>query len=741
MLNEKPIVLFVGTYPPRECGIATFTQDLSKAFEKEYSNKFCSKILAMNNNGTNIYNYPKEVIYQISDSDIAEYIEVAKKINRNKSIKLVSIQHEFGIFKGEYGSYLISFLELLNKPVIVTFHSVLPDPNEMLKKVVQSIGQKSDAIIVMAKTGKKILREEYELKCDIRVIPHGIPEIKFTDGEEKKKALGLQNKTILSSFGMINSGKGYEYVIRALPEVVKKFPETLYLIIGETHPVVRREQGESYRNKLEKCVKKLELNKNVKFYNKYVTLEEITHYLEASDIYISSGLNPNQITSGTLVYAMGAGRPIISTPFLHAKEDVNAKRGILVKFEDKKSYEKALLELLSNKKKMKKMGKNSYEYSRKMLWNSVVKKYHSVFSAKLKSKKENYVLPKINLSHLKKMTDSFGMLQFSNGIIPDKDSGYMVDDNARALLLCSKYYKLANEKNEIIELMNIYLNFIEKMQLENGKILNYADSKKEIDAKSFSEDAFGRAIWAVSSIASNNHLPIKMRKQAEKILVKAFPEMKKLKFARSISFALLGITNYSKKKTSAENIKVINLFAEKLLEYYNENSSKEWKWFEKALTYCNGRIPEALFSAYLITGNKRYSEIAEESLDFLINVTFEKDYFAPVGQEGWFFMDGKKAHFDQQPIDASAMVDVLISAHQATSKEKYLKKAFVAFKWFLGKNQINCVVYDKKTGGCRDGIGHSVPNYNEGAESTIAYLLSRVSIESVLGKRAEEYMN
>ena len=740
MKREKPIVLFVGTYPPRECGIATFTQDLSRAFEREHAGKFCSKILALNNNGTNIYNYPKEVIYQISDSDIAEYIEIAKKINRNKAIKLVSIQHEFGIFKGDYGSYLISFLELLNKPVVVTFHSILPEPNEMLKKVVESIAQKSDAIIVMAREGKKILREQYGLKSDIRVIPHGIPNIKFSDGDEKKELLGLKDKIVLVSFGMISAGKGYEYVIDALPEVVKQHPELTYLIVGETHPVVRKTEGESYRNMLEGKIKRLGLKKNVKFYNKYVTLEEITQYLEAADIYISSGLNPNQITSGTLVYAMGAGRPVISTPFLHAKEDITKNRGILVKFRDKDSYEKALLELLSDSKKMHKLGKNAYNYSRKMLWKKVAEKYGDVFSAKIARTKKNYKILPITLAHLQRMTDSYAMIQFSKGSVPDKESGYMVDDSTRALILCSKYYKFAAEKKELLRLMNIYLNFIKKMQLDNGKILNYADPKKRIDKRSFSEDAFGRAIWATASIASNNHLPKNVQAKAESIFQAAFPHIKNLKFARAISFALIGLSSYHKKNLSAENTALINFLAKKLLEFYDKNSGTEWKWFEKSLTYCNGRIPDALFSAYSATGNKKYLRVAEESLNFLISTTFEKNYFAPVGQEGWFFMNGMKAHFDQQPIDVAAMVSVLLSAHQATSNDKYLRKAFIAFNWFLGNNEINCVVYNKKTGGCKDGIGHSVPNYNEGAESTIAYLVSRIDIESVLSKSTEEYM-
>ncbi len=308
-------VLFMGTYPPRECGIATFTKDLTDAIDRRFYPKMKTKILAINRNGTNIYNYPKKVLFQISDNDINDYIEAAKRINRTPNIKLVSIQHEFGIFGGEYGDHLLAFLEVLEKPVVITFHSVLPTPNERLKKVTKALAERVSSIVVMTRTGVEILRKYYDITTPIRVIPHGIPTVKFEDQKREKKNLGLNDRTILSSFGLMGSGKGYEYVIESLPKVIEDNPDVLYLIVGETHPNVRKTEGERYRNFLESRVKELNLQENVKFYNKYLTLDEILKYLKASDVYISSGLDPNQITSGTLSYAMGCGRAVISTPF------------------------------------------------------------------------------------------------------------------------------------------------------------------------------------------------------------------------------------------------------------------------------------------------------------------------------------------------------------------------------------------------------------------------------------------
>jgi len=417
--KRKSQILFLGTYPPRECGIATFTQDISNAVSRSLFPHVKVKIAAMNRNGINIYNYPDRVRYQINDANIEEYIELAKKINSDKRIKLVNIQHEFGIFCGEYGSYLIPFLEILKKPCVLTLHSIIPNSDSSMEQVIKSISERVSAFIVMAEKGKEILQKEYNVKTDIHVIPHGIPMISFESSTKEKKFLGYQNKIIISSFGMMGPGKGYEEVIESLPKVVEKFPNLLYLIIGETHPQVRKEQGESYRNFLEEKVKQLGLQGNVKFYNKYLTISEIIKYLKATDIYISSNQDPHQITSGTLVYALGAGRPVISTPFPHAKEVINKNRGILTEFKDSESFTNALLKLLSSPKERKNMGRNAYHYTRHMTWPNVALAYERVFNEYTDlTSKTNKILPPIKMTHLLKLTDNFGIIQFANNTTP-----------------------------------------------------------------------------------------------------------------------------------------------------------------------------------------------------------------------------------------------------------------------------------------------------------------------------------
>lgn len=373
-------ILYMSTFPPRECGIATFTRDLTTAIDKKFNPRVKSKILAMNKNSINTYNYPDDVLFQVDDENIQEYIDVARKINETNAIKLVNIQHEFGIHGGKYGKNLIHFIEMLNKPLIVTFHSVKPNPDDERKRIVQSISRKALCLIVMNKLAVDMLRSDYKIDTEIVVIPHGVPTIEFDSGTKEKIKLGYKDKIVLLTFGFLRSFKGYEYVIKALPEVIKKFPNVLYLIVGETHPVERKEKGENYRNLLEKKVKELGLQRHVKFYNKYLKLNEIVSYLKAADIYIAPNLNPNQMTSGTLSYAMGCGKVVVSTPTLHAKEAITPKRGLLVEFKNPNSFAHAIIKLLSNPSLRLQMEKNTYSYTRNMTWPSVASSYMNIFN-------------------------------------------------------------------------------------------------------------------------------------------------------------------------------------------------------------------------------------------------------------------------------------------------------------------------------------------------------------------------
>ncbi len=728
MSDKNPsVILSVGTYPPRECGIATFTRDITSAIQSKLTSRATTKVLAINRNGINIYNYPREVIYQLNDSNIQDYVDTAKKINKNTSINLISIQHEFGIFGGEYGNYIIPFLEILKKPVVVTFHSVLPDPDKERKKVVQDIAKRVKCIIVMTEKAVDILRNEYDIKTSIKVIPHGIPSVSFEKNEHEKERLNYKDRIILSSFGLLSKGKGYQYVIQALPKVIKRFPNLLYLIMGETHPVVRKEEGEKYRNMLEKKVKKLGLEKNVKFYNKYLTLGEIIRYLKATDIYISPSLDPNQITSGTLVYAMGCGRPVISTPFLHAKDIVTRDRGNLVKFRNPKSFADSMIRILSDPELKKSMQREAYSYTRHMTWSNVALSYLHVFKKYTDFSGAGRIkLPEFRTDHMKTLTDDFGMIQFAKNTNPDISSGYTLDDNARAMIIsCADQA----QNGTGLESIRRYLGFIGSVQKKDGKLYNIVDQKRKLK-DSWSEDAHGRALWALGNLIDSGKVPLPIKQDADLIFRKAKKQLKKIKSPRAIAFSILGLHHYNREKGSKRNIKTIKRLADTLLNLYTSNSSEEWHWFEPYLTYSNAKLPEALLVAYSSTKNKRYLDAGLKTLDFLRSITIEKNTFAPVGQNGWYIKDGKRAYFDQQPVDAASMVQALVLAYGLTGKNKYKKDAKTSFKWFLGKNSLNQMVYDEYTGGCYDGVGKSALNLNQGAESTIAYLLARVSLEN-----------
>lgn len=739
--SVSPCILYVGTYPPRECGIATFTQDLTNAIDKEFYPEVKSRILAINDTSTTIYNYPRKVIKQINETDIEDYLNRANEINRLPQVKLVNIQHEYGIFGGDWGNYILPFLELLKKPAVITMHTVLPTPTEFLKKLTKAMIDKSAGVIVMTKTMEHLLAETYGVKkSKIKVIPHGVHHVPFPSKSNAKKKLNLAGFTVLSTFGMLNRDKGIEYAIKALPEVVKEFPNVLYLIIGATHPNIVRREGEAYRKKLTNLVVKLGLQENVKFYNKYLVLAELIDYLKATDIYISPTLNPEQAVSGTLSYALSCACPVISTSNQYARDVINHERGMLVRFRNEGDIKKALLDILADKKTRKEMGKSCYFYSRHMTWQNVAMNYFKLFNnyAKIMPRIKGK-LPPITLDYIRSLTDKFGMIQFANHTKPDIYSGYCLDDNARALFGCTVLYeKKPSDSN--FNLIKTYLKFIKFMQKSNGHFHNFINYHRTFNAteNGESEDSFGRAVCALGYFSSSPVMPEHLKKSAKRTLDKALKWANQLHSLRAMAFTIIGLSYIIERSTEPnKNISVlIKKLSDKLINRYEKHiadqTNPDWLWFEDCLTYSNYKLPEALFSAYKITGNQKYLEVAKITMNFLMNVTFENpDYFTPIGQDGWYYRYGQRAYFDQQPEDTSSAVEALVNAYLITKDKNYTDKAKHTFQWFLGKNHLNQMVYDEATGGCYDGLGRYSLNFNQGAESTISYFLARLAIEKI----------
>jgi glycosyltransferase involved in cell wall biosynthesis len=746
---KAPCILYVSTFPPRECGIATFTQDLTNAIDKEFAPSLKSKVVAMNKNGTSLYNYPPKTAVQINDDDLEDYIVAANEINTSSDIKLVNIQHEYGIYGGEWGEFILPFMELIKKPIVLTMHTVLPNPDdwderEKLIKVTQKIAEKADRIVVMTNSASKLLQTLYNIPADkIVVIPHGVHHIAFPSKSKAKKKLNLDGRTVLSTFGMLNRDKGIEYAIEALPKIVAKHPSVVYLVLGATHPVVRKEEGEVYRNKLVNLVKKLQLEDHVKFYDKYLSLDELIEFLKATDIYVSPTLNPLQAVSGTISYALSCACPIVATANQYAKDVINDERGILVKFKSAKSIEKALFVMLEDKKMRKEMKKNAYFYSRHMTWQNVALSYFKTFNEQAKIvPREQGKLPAVNLGQIKTLTDKFGMIQFATHTKPDTTSGYCLDDNTRAMLAFAMLYR-QKPSRECLDYITRYLDFIGFVQQPSGKFYNFVAYNKTIIDKSESEDSIGRAIWSLGYLISTKGLPDDVKKKACKILLKSLKFLPDLKSFRAISFAVIGLY-YARQhyycagqKGEAQIVNIIKKLADSLLDKYRTqmndpiNQERQWFWFEDFLTYSNFKLPEALLRAYQVTGNKEYLKVAEETLKFLGKVSFEFNYFSAIGQDGWYHRDGARAYFDQQPEDASSAVEALSAAFEVTKKQEYADQAALAFDWFLGKNHLNQMIYDEATGGCYDGMGKESINFNQGAESTISYLLARLTVEKV----------
>ncbi len=728
MTVTKPTIVFLTTYPPRECGIATFTQDLFKYTQKLLGNGYTCKVAAFNLSPLDTYKYPREVKWEIDQNNKQDYEQLAADINEDASVSGVILQHEYGIFGGNFGENILFFMRLCKKPILVTLHTALPSPDEKMKLITEEIIKLASNVVVLTQRSKEIIETVYPVATGkIFIIPHGIHPVPFSYQEDFKEKLELKNHTILTTFGLLSRGKGIEYVINALPSIIQKHPNVLYLILGETHPVIRRNEGEKYRLELASLIKKLGLAKYIKFYDQYLTLSDLLEFLQATDIYISTSIDPNQAVSGTLSYALGSGRAVVSTEFAQSKEIVTPDIGRLVPIKDSQALATIILELLSNPKKLKSMDLNAYNKTRPMLWSNVAQKYTNLL---IKT-----IIPPLKLSHLYNMTDDVGLFQFANFSVPNVDFGYTLDDNARALILCSWLMKKKYNK-KILSLINIYFSFIKKCYI-NGSFTNYigfdGNIPTEQNEKEDLQDSQSRAMWALGEIMSNAVLPQKMRDEAKKMYLTILNKNVRFNHLRAKAHA---IKSYGLALPLLPNEKVIILtlmkkYADELIESLHNNSTPSWIWFEKELKYNNSVLPEALCIAATHINNPDYKKAAIKSFQFLIHTTFTPDMYKPIGHAEWYKQDGIRSEYDQQPEDPASMILALGAFYEFTHDEEYKNLAKKCFSWFLGNNSINKPLYDEVTGGCFDGLHPDRVNLNQGAESLVSYLMSNYKLTTL----------
>lgn len=733
---ELPEILFITSYPPRECGIATYSQDLRNAICEKFGNSASLKICALESIPSN-HNYPAEVKYILHTEKEEQYVALANKINDDNNIAMVFLQHEFGLFGGKYGEYLLKLMSKLKKPVTITFHTVLPNPNEELKAIAIELTNYATKAVVMTNNAASILRNDYGIAKDkIEVIPHGTHLVSPRKGE--KNGIHLADRTVLTTFGLLNQGKSIETAIEALPQIIAHFPNVIYLIIGKTHPEVAKNEGEKYRDSLYDRVQQLQLQNNVRFINRYLSLDELMDYLERTDIYLFTSKDPNQAVSGTFAYAMACGCPVISTPIPHAKEMLDGA-GKNFDFQNSEELARVTIELLSNPELLEEMRLNALHKIYPTSWQNSAIAHMEVAKKDLTKKKATlkYELPRLSLDHIKRLTTENGMIQFSAIATPDINTGYTIDDNARALIAMAKHYELTRDTADL-ELIKIYLNFINFCQQENGSFFNYVDYRgnylPENEIENL-EDSNGRAIWALGEFVSMKSLFSQdLLEKAATIFEKALPKIEKFESPRAISFAIKGLHFYNLDKKKASITNLITSLADNLVSKYRGVSGDNWKWYEDYLTYANSLLPEAMLLASISTGSNLFREIAKNTFDFLLSVIFKNDRIKVVSNRGWYFKGVPAHNFGEQPIDVAYTILALNTFYEAFGIEDYKSKMGIAFDWFHGKNHLNQIVYNPKTGGCHDGLEEDHVNLNQGAESTLSYLMARIVLENRLKK-------
>lgn len=727
-------VWMLTSYPPRECGIATFSQDLKTTLEKSFgeSLRFC---IAAIDNGIEKERYPAEVSFIFHSDRSGDYRELAATIDSNKKIRALIIQHEFGLFHHAKHTEFRQMLAAISKPVILVMHTVLPSPPEWMQEHVAAIASASNKIVVMTKNAAALLEEYYHITPQkITVIPHGTHLIHPASKDALKEKYGLTGKTVLSTFGLISRNKSIETSIKALPEIVKKYPEVMFLVLGRTHPCVVKEEGESYREELLQLVHQYGLEKNVQFINHYLSQEEMLEYLQATDIYLFTSKDPLQAVSGTFSYALSAGCAIVSTPIPHAKEILQSGCGLLFDFEDPHSLQEKVLYYLDNPSQRIKAGEMAIETIAPTCWENVANQYHALITKLNKSEWEiSYRLPEMNLTHLRRMTDETGLVQFARYHQPQLSSGYTLDDNARALIATGMYFNASGNK-ECLPLMERYLNFIKDCQLPGGRFLNYKNEDGSFSDQNTMEnldDANGRAMWALGYIVSiSKKLPAAYGNIATAVFSKALTVLQNLSSPRSQSFFLKGLYYFAAVNTAYKYSPVFKNTGTYLVKLYKQHAEPAWRWFEDNLTYANALLPEALLLAYRATGNKTFRKVAKASFDFLLSRTFIGNRIKVIPNKTWL----KKGEvnfntYGEQPIDVAYTILALDRFYAVFKEESYREKIKTAYSWFLGHNHLHHIVYNPATGGCYDGVEKNKVNLNQGAESTVCHLMARMAAE------------
>ena len=725
----------VSDYVPRCCGIATFAGDLSEAIASQASAEVFTVAV---NDRLEGYEYGPRVRFEMRQNVQADYRLAADYINVNQPAG-VCLQHEYGIYGGPYGSHILTLLKRLRRPLVVTLHTVLKEPNDAQRQILRHIGRLSDRIVVMSEMAHEFLHDIYGIEADkIVTIPHGIPDMAMVDPSYYKDQFGVEGRKVLLTFGLLSPGKGLEFSIGALPSVVRKHPEVAYIILGATHPHVKRASGEEYRSSLARLAEDLGVLDHVQFLNRFVEPAELREFLGCADLYLTPYLNEAQITSGTLAYALGAGKAVVSTPYWHAQEMLADGRGRLVPFRDSEAIAREVIALLDDEVERAAMRKRAYNYCRRMVWSSVAQQYLEVLSdardrwahrrrqgITVPQMERLDELPEVDLRHLHLMTDDTGIIQHAICATPDRRHGYCTDDNARALITVCMHWEQSHDET-LTSLMQRYLGFLlHAMDEQDGRFRNFMSYDRQWLQETPSEDSHARALWGLGhAVASCPHDA--MVTLATRLFLRGLPAVDTFVSPRAWAFATLGICAYLRRFSGDSEARRSRLMlAERLLKHFQDHMSDEWPWCEDSLTYSNAALPHALIISGRWMGRNDIIDVGSKALDWLLKVqTSENGALSLVGNSGWFTRGGSRSRYDQQAIDAHALLDACVEAYHVTLDSKYIQHARRCIKWFLGDNDIRTSLYDFTTGGCHDGLQADRVNENQGAESLLAWLMS-----------------
>jgi glycosyltransferase involved in cell wall biosynthesis len=732
----------LGNYLPRQCGIATFTADLSEAIAGASPALDCF-VLAMNDGGAR-YAYPPRVRFEIAENEVAAYRRAADFLNVN-TVDVVSVQHEYGIFGGKAGGHVLALLHELRMPVVTTLHTILAAPDPQQRRVMDHLARLSERLVVMSARGAAVLQDTYgvaERKIDL--IPHGIPSV--PSASASKDRLGVEGRAVLLTFGLLSPDKGIEYVIDALPAILERFPQAVYIVLGATHPHVRERQGETYRVMLETRAQRLGVDASVIFHNRFVSHDELTEFLAAADLYVTPSLQPEQSTSGTLAYAVGSGKAVISTPYAYARELLADGRGILVPWRDAGAIATAINDLLGDEPGRLALGQRAAAHGRSMQWPAVAQQYLASFerarvehATRLRTSfhartlaERPAGLPELNLAHLRLLTDGTGLLQHAAYSVPRYEDGYCLDDNARALLLMTLIEDAGTDEGPAIRALAArYLAFVNHaFNRSTGRFRNFMSYERRWTETAGSEDSHGRALWALGAVVGRLGDPGR-RSLAADLFHAALPTLPTFSSPRAWAYALLGIDEYLGAFEGDRGVQgVRGALAERLLGLFQRTSDEDWPWFEDRVTYCNARLPQALLVSGRRMADPAMVAAGARALDWLVSIQRSPNgYFAPVGSQGGMERGTTAPTFDHQPVEACAMTSGCLEAQRATGDDRWTGHARRAFSWFLGQNHLQHSLYDASSGGCRDGLHADRPNQNQGAESTLSFLMALVDMQ------------